>query len=243
MKKYQLALKSYKQALDICLNNNILGLQKDIYEGMSKLYSANRNYELAYSTLEKASLITDSLLNSEREQARSSLTKQLQTKEQVMLIEHEMSEERQREQFQNERQNARHRMLVGILSTLALIAVVMILMQMHVRRINTLLKKANGEINMQKSKLEKVSAEVRRRYKFLDLLINTIPMPLIYIKSDKSAVLGCNEAFEQLCGVSRGAIIGSDIDNLSRQVGIECNLDDARTTRKIRQMRFSILRW
>ena len=84
-----------------------------------------------------------------------------------------------------------------------------------------------------------MSAEVRRRYKFLDLLINTIPMPLIYIKSDKSAVLGCNEAFEQLCGVSRGAIIGSDIDNLSRQVGIECNLDDARTTRKIRQMRFS----
>lgn len=238
MKNYRLAMKSYNQALDICLKNNILSLQKDIYEGMSKLYSANRNYELAYSTLEKASLITDSLLNSEREQARSSLTKQLQTKEQVMLIEHEMSEERQREQFQTERQNARHRMLIGVLSTLALIAVVMILMQMRVRRINTLLKKANGEINLQKSQLEKVSEEVRRRNKFLDLLINTIPMPLIYIKGDKSAVLGCNEAFEQFCGVKRATIIGYDIDNLSRRIGIECNLDDARISRKIRQMQF-----
>ena len=238
-KKYQLAKKMYNQALDICLSNNILSLQKYVYEGLAKLYSDNRNHELAYQALEKAGQVTDSLLRSEKEQAHRSLTKQLQTKEQVLLIEHEIIENRQREQYLTERQNARHRMLIGVLSTVALIAVVVGVMLMHVRKINSLLKKANSEINMQKSQLEKASMEIRRRYKFLDLLINTIPMPLIYIKSDKSAVLGCNEAFEQLTGVSRVSIIGSDVANLSRQVGIECDLDDARISRKIRQMRFA----
>ena len=91
----------------------------------------------------------------------------------------------------------------GILSAVALIAVVMIVILMHVRNINSLLKRANNEINMQKNQLEEAALHVCRRYQFLDLLINTVPTPFFFVRKDNLTVVGCNEAFEQLCGVSR----------------------------------------
>ena len=237
-KNYRRAIDYYNKALDICLKNNLLDLQKNIYEGMSKLYSDNGKYELAFRTLEKAGQVTDSMLCNEKEQARISLTKQLQTKEQVMLIEHEISENHQRELFLTERQNARHRMLIGILVMVGLIAVVVALMLMHVRKINSLLKKANTEINMQKSQLEKASVEIRRRYQFLDLLINTIPAPFLFFKNDKSSVVGCNKAFEQYFGFSRDLIIGFDIDTLRNKISIDWNIGDIHNDGQVMQIQF-----
>ncbi len=238
-KDYPTAMKMYNQALDICLNNNLLYLQKNIYEGLAKLYSVNRNHKQAYQMLEKAYLITDSMLVNEKIQSKKSLTKQLQAREQVMSIEHEISVNRQREQFHTERQNARHRMLIGILSAVALIAVVMIVILMHVRNINSLLKRANNEINMQKNQLEEAALHVRRRYQFLDLLINTVPTPFFFVRKDNLTVVGCNEAFEQLCGVSRKSIVGSTLDNLRQQTGIDWYPDKNRDFGVISKMRFA----
>lgn len=238
-KQYSCARDYYNQALDICPTDSVMDLRKDIFEGLTHLYAAMGNHNLAYQMLENAYHISDSMLVAEREQSKKSMTQQIQVKEQIMHIEHEISVNRQQEQFRTERQNARHRMLIGILATVALIAVVMVLMLMHVRKINSLLKKANNEINMQKNQLEEAALHVRRRYKFLDLLINTVPTPLFFVRKENLTVVGCNEAFEHLCGISRENIIGANLDNLRQQTGIDWYPDKTRDFGTVSLMRFS----
>ena len=238
-KQYNNALECYNRALNICLTNNFVSLQKDIYDGLAKLYADIGKHSLAYQMIEKAYNITDSMLVNEKKQARMSMAQKIQAKEQIMHIEHEISQNRQKQQFEDERQSARHRMMVVILVIMSLIAVAVVLMMMHLRNINSLLKKANNEINMQKNQLEEAALHIRRRYRFLDLLINTVPTPLFFVKKDNLSVVGCNEAFEHLCGISREAIVGSTLDNLRQQTGIDWYPDKTRDFGTVSLMRFS----
>lgn len=233
------AKNSYNRALDICLSENLAGQLSDVYEGLAQMYKRLDNHELAYRMLLKAHQITDSLLSTEREQAEKSIAQQLQAKEQLLLIEHEISKNRQKQQFENERQESRHRMLTGTLIAVALIALIVVLILLHVRNINSLLKKANNEIHMQKNQLEDASLRIRRRYKFLDLLINTIPTPLVYVKTDDSVVMGCNEAFEHLCNTARESIVGSTLDRLRELTGVDLDVDRLRNLNSVSQMRFA----
>lgn len=238
-KNYGQAQKYYNQSIEMCQEEMLLKQQRDAYEGLAKLYNSTHNQTLAYDMLEKAYLITDSMLSTEREQAEKSIAQQLLAKEQILLIEHDISQNRQKQMFENERQAAKHRMLIGILVAVALIAVIVVLILFHVRHINSLLKKANNEIHMQKNQLEEASLRIRRRYKFLDLLINTIPTPLVYVKHDDSVVIGCNEAFEHLCSITRESIVGTTLDNLRQMTGIELDVEKLRNLDSVSQMHFA----
>jgi PAS domain S-box-containing protein len=63
--------------------------------------------------------------------------------------------------------------------------------------------------NLERKRIEE---KLREHYQFLEVLINTIPSPVFY-KDAKGIYQGCNKAFEQYMGLSRGQIIGkSDYD-------------------------------
>lgn len=233
------ALEFYNQSLDLCQTANLFEQQKNIFSGLANLYSDRHNYSLAYNALAEASRITDSLLVIEKMQGEKSLTQQLQVRERIMLIEHEIAQNQQKQQFENERQAARHRMLLVSIAILAIIATVTVFILLHVRHINSLLKKANNEINMQKTQLEEASLKVRRRYRFLDLLINTVPTPLFFVRKFDHTVVGCNEAFEQLCGLSRESIMYATLDNLRQMTGIDWYPDKTRDFGTVSRMRFA----
>ena len=236
---YHKSLDFYNQSLALCKEANLLEQQKNVYSGLADLYSAKHNHALAYNALAEANRITDSLLKIEKEQGEKSLTQQLQARERIMLIEHEIAQNQQKQQFENERQAARHRMLLISIAILAIIATVTVFILMHVRHINSLLKKANNEINMQKTQLEEASLKVRRRYQFLDLLINTVPTPLFFVRKFDHTVVSCNEAFEQLCGLSRDSIMFATLDNLRQMTGIDWYPDKTRDFGTVSRMRFA----
>ena len=178
-----------------------------------------------------ATTLGDSSLGTMREQSQPTVTEAF-----LLETEHAIN---QRQQFEIERQKAKQRMLIGTLVAVALIALIVVFMLFHVRHINSLLKKANNEIHMQKNQLEEASLRIRRRYKFLDLLINTIPTPLVYVRHDDSVVMGCNEAFEHLCNIARESIVGSTIDNLRQQTGVDLDVEKLRNMGGVSQMRFA----
>lgn len=237
--KYSQSLDYYNQSLNMCKAANLTFQQKDIYMGLASLYSDKHNYELANNALTEACRIIDNQLKIEKEQGEKSLTQQLQGRERIMLIEHEIAQNQQKQQFENERQAARHRMLMISIAILAMIATVMVFILLHVRHINSLLKKANNEINMQKTQLEEASLKVRRRYRFLDLLINTVPTPLFFVRKFDHTVVGCNEAFEQICGLPRDSIMYATLDNLRQMTGIDWYPDKTHDFGTVSRMRFA----
>lgn len=236
---YRQALDFYNQSLSLSRNANLLEQQRDALKGLANLYADRHNQTLAYNALAEANRITDSLLSIEKEQGDKSLTQQLQARERIMLIEHEIVQNRQKQQYENERQAVRHRTLMLSLGILSLIVAVAAAWLMHVRHINSLLKKANNEINMQKTQLEEASLKVRRRYEFLGLLINTVPTPLFFVRKSDHTVVGCNEAFEQLCGVPRDAIMHATLDSLRQMTGIDWYPDKTRDFGTVSRMRFA----
>lgn len=236
---YRQALDFYNQSLNLSRSANLLAQQRDALKGLASLYTDRHNLTLAYDAMSAACQITDSLLKIEKEQGEKSLTQQLQARERIMLIEHEIAQNQQKQQYENERQAARHRTLILSLAILSVIVTVVVVVLMHVRHINSLLKKANNEINTQKTQLEEASLKVRRRYRFLDLLINTVPTPLFFVRKDDHTVVGCNEAFEQLCGVPRDAIMHATLDNLRKMTGIDWYPDKTRDFGTVSRMRFA----
>ncbi len=60
------------------------------------------------------------------------------------------------------------------------------------------------------TKRKKIETELRNQSQFLQVLIDTLPVPIFY-KNTEGLYLGCNSAFEQYFGKSRDQVIGISV--------------------------------
>jgi PAS domain S-box-containing protein len=60
---------------------------------------------------------------------------------------------------------------------------------------------------------KRVEERLNEQLHFLQQLLDTIPLP-VFFKDTKGAYLGCNTAFEELCGVPRECVVGRTIGDL-----------------------------
>ncbi len=198
--------------------------QNLVYLGLAKFNSQNGNYKLSYEYLDKAYQITDSTLGDERQQTQKALSQQIKVKEDIMQAEQQLRISKRQQLAENAQQESRRRMLVFVIIAVALVATFVIILLMHVRKTNLLLKKANLEISIQKDQLETANKRAQRRYEFLDLLISSMPAPFLYMDS-KGVLVGCNTAFEEASGKPRKELIGFNINDIHDQTGFGWDYD------------------
>ncbi len=91
-------------------------------------------------------------------------------------------------------------------------------LEMRVRERIADLEDANELLTAEIAERKRFEEKLREQYHFLEVLINAIPSPVFY-KDAKGIYQGCNRAFEQYMGRSRGEIIGkSDYDMAPREL-------------------------
>lgn len=212
------ALKVYQKALTYCDSVSSL-VQKQVYIGISNVYSQKGDHVNAHRYLKKAYDMADSALIKEVLQSKSSLSQQLNVKEEILKVERQVIDNKRYQQNENNRQEARRHMLIVVLVIILALTVLIISILLHVRNTNIKLKQANGEIKVQKDKLEIANQKAQLRFEFLDSLINSLPTPFVYMDS-KGMLIGCNNAFEQASGLSRNRLIGFNLNDIYEQTGV-----------------------
>ena len=91
-------------------------------------------------------------------------------------------------------------------------------LEMRVRERIADLEDANELLTAEIAERKRFEEKLREQYHFLEVLINAIPSPVFY-KDAQGIYQGCNRAFEQYMGRSRGEIIGkSDYDMASQEL-------------------------
>lgn len=234
------ATNCYNKVVNLCNNDVSLALQNDIYKGISKFYSDNGDYRLSNKYLEKAFQISQNILAEEHEQTYNSLVQQLNVKEDIINVERQTRNERKTQMAENEQQESRRRTLLTFLLVVAIVTVFVVLILIHVRKTNVLLKRANAEINIKKEQLEVANNMARHRYEFLDKLISTMPTPFMYM-DENSVVVGCNDEFELASGLSRKELIGFKLDDIIKEsnIGLVIETRNQSENANVGKMRFA----
>ena len=223
---YDKALSFYKKALQSYQNLKSQTSCKIVYEKLSDLYNKQGDFKEAYKYQTLALHTADSILSKERQQSVKTLENHLKIKESSVLYEQEFDNYKQSQQIAISRHRMQSYLLLVILIIVALIALIILYFLTKVKKVNSLLRSANNEINATNDELEDTKERLQKQYLFLNHLLNAIPTPIVYFS--KRVIIGCNEAFERASGESKSALIGSNINDVYNKTGIGWSLDSSR---------------
>lgn len=165
LKNYKLAHLYYDTSLTIEAAIKNPDDYRQIYDGLSKLYAAEKNFDKAYEYHQLFSNYCDSVYNDENLQALSDI----KTKYEVEKKEEEFKIQAEKEQFRNEAELRKQKLIqMSLLVGFLMLAV----LAFFIFRSYRIKKKANEVITKQKEEIESKKAELEDVYTEIQDSIN-----------------------------------------------------------------------
>ncbi|MCW3093284.1 MAG: tetratricopeptide repeat protein [Ferruginibacter sp.] len=154
------ALAAYKKALTLAQELNAVPEMKEIYEGLSTAYAKTADYKSAYSS---QTLLT-ALYNTENDQKLSfnTATFEYNIEIQKQLGQYNLlMKEKALQKLELEKEKFAKNASIAVLSTLMVIALILLINNMQRKKLNRLLYKQKGEIEVQKRSVEEALANLK----------------------------------------------------------------------------------
>lgn len=180
------------------------------------------NYKLAYSYLEKAKKLSDSLNIMNVNKEKGNLNKQIELKDKINSFEYKLSRSKEKYTKLINQQMVYIFVMISVILLLLIVAFQVIRKFIKTKKANETLLEHTKEIEDQKKLIEISNIELQEQYAFSEILINSIPNPIFYT-TKRGDIIGCNDSFASMIGKNKKTVLNTNIKNISEPEGFYCD--------------------